>query len=300
MLCKSRTSADVANHRNGDVRPSQIAILRGNHALTSSGARRFDDGAGQLRYGGNVELFCFTGLSPYTGDFTGEGSFVQASGSTNEHQFRAIHVRCGEDGLAARVDRWLSANQVVTSDASDPYHACVALAEKSAVEADLVFVGLDWLTDDELSLLNFVRDTWKNCVVVAYSDDRSRQILLRDPLTYVCREPAQLVAILAGSAADLVQRVRSAAGTTVSQSRSRPSDRPALTPASAPPALPKVLDLPVTREYRASVDSPRPDNFVHSEPKLEGSEKSYVQSAENSSDLVSREELTALLNTYFR
>ena len=225
---------------------------------------------------------------------------MQASGSALEKQLRAFHVRSGEHSLAARVDRWLVANRVVTSDASDPYHACVALAEKSGVDADLAFVGLDWLSDDELSLLNFVRETWKDCVVVAYSDDRSRQILLRDPLTCICREPAQLAAILASSATDLIQRIHSAVGTTAPQPRSRYTHRPVSPPPAAPPALPKVIDLPLTREHRASFASPRPDNLAHAQPELQCFEKGNVDSAANPSELVSREELTALLNTYFR
>lgn len=225
---------------------------------------------------------------------------MQASGSTNEQQLRAFHVRSGEHGLAARIDRWLIANRLAISEAPDPYHACVELAENSAVQADLVFVGLDWLSDDELSLLGFVRDTWKNCVLVAYSDDRSRQILLRDPLTCICREPAQLAAILSASATDLIQRIRSAASTAGLSSRPQAGDRRASLRASAPPTLPKILDLPVAREQSATLATSQADNFVNAEPELRRLKEEIVDTPTNPTDLVSREELAALLNTYFR
>lgn len=227
------------------------------------------------------------------------GVFVQA-GAVEEQKLHAIHVRTGEHALAARIERWLTANQVATRQAKDAFDACVVLAEKSQAAPEIVIVGLDWLADDELGLLNLVRETWHNCVLIAYSDDRSRLPVLRDPLALVCCDPAQLTALLAGTTAAFLKRMRDSAARTLANPRAHAAPRHLPASLAAPSEMPRVRDLPIARETTNHQQPGPPDNFDGADKELQISAGSAPESPAIPSDLVSREELAALLNTYFR
>lgn len=221
-------------------------------------------------------------------------------GSSGEkvQTLHAVHVCTGERALAARVEAWLAANGVVVQCVDNAFETCVLLSRKLGDPPNLVIVGLDWLSDDELALLSYIRDTWTNAVLVAYADDRSRQIILRDPMTCVCCEPAQLASLMSGTVADLLNRFQDKK--SAPQYRPRPPSRHLSPPTAAAVVLPKVLDLPISRKSIEKSVEPSADNFEPTEPQSQLPASVVENPVIKPSELVSREELAALLNTYFR
>ncbi len=68
------------------------------------------------------------------------------------------------------VDQWLDRQGFQTCEFTDPYMACAHLVRRIADIPDLVFVGADWLSPEELILVQYLRETWPSVGVVVYAN----------------------------------------------------------------------------------------------------------------------------------
>ena len=65
----------------------------------------------------------------------------------------AIHLRTGDAVGAGLVDAWFQAYGLQSTTFTDPYDACVYLIRHSEHVPDWAFVGADWLSPGELSIV---------------------------------------------------------------------------------------------------------------------------------------------------
>jgi hypothetical protein len=118
----------------------------------------------------------------------------------------AIHVRTGQRTLVEAIDAWLTQHRVEVTPLDDVYAACVHLLKCYEHIPDLVFVGADWLSRDELSIVSYVRQTWSRSGIVVYGDNSEIPLFDFLPLVLTCRGGAATRALLGGTPADLVRR----------------------------------------------------------------------------------------------
>lgn len=119
----------------------------------------------------------------------------------------AIHVRTGQRASVEAIDAWLARHHVDTTPLDDVYGACVHLLKQYEQIPDLVLVGSDWLSRDELTLVSYVRHTWPRSGIVVYGDTTPMPSFDFLPLVLICHGAAALRELLAASPADLVQRL---------------------------------------------------------------------------------------------
>jgi hypothetical protein len=99
----------------------------------------------------------------------------------------AIHVRTGQRASAEMVDTWLTRSGVSAAGFDDVYAACVYLLRHYAAIPDLALVGADWLGDDELSIVAYIRQTWPRTAIVVYGGQRETPRYDHWPLTRTVR-----------------------------------------------------------------------------------------------------------------
>ncbi|MBI5865754.1 MAG: hypothetical protein HZB38_14845 [Planctomycetes bacterium] len=123
---------------------------------------------------------------------------------------RVFHVRTGECTLTARVAAWVAAHVASCAEANDPYAACAHLLTRPDDVPDLILVGLDWLAEDEIALLGYLRETWPGAVLVGYSQAPTRCIAVHDPLTRFVQTSDELDGMLAKTPAEFARACRRA------------------------------------------------------------------------------------------
>jgi hypothetical protein len=119
----------------------------------------------------------------------------------------AIHVRTGPSARVEALDAWLARHQVEVTPFDDVYAACVHLLKHYEHIPDLVFVGADWLSRDELSIVSYVRQTWSRSGIIVYSDHPETPLFDFLPFVLTCRGDAAIRELLAATPADLVRRL---------------------------------------------------------------------------------------------
>jgi hypothetical protein len=119
----------------------------------------------------------------------------------------AIHVRTGTRASTDAIDAWLSQHQVAVVPFDDVYAACAHLLKNFAQIPDLVFVGTDWLSRDELGIVPYVRQTWSRTGIVVYGEAAETPPFDWLPLVLMCRGKAALDAVLAAPPASVVRRL---------------------------------------------------------------------------------------------
>jgi hypothetical protein len=119
---------------------------------------------------------------------------------------RAIHIGCGGTRAAQAVDAWLSRHSIERTCCADAFGACAHLLNSSACVPELAFVGADRLTNDDLVILSYLRETWPAVGIVVYGRNVESDSRTRDARMLVCASAAALHQVLAGSPAHLVAR----------------------------------------------------------------------------------------------
>lgn len=101
------------------------------------------------------------------------------------------------------MDRWLRGGDFRVHRCEDVYSACVYLVTHPDSPPDLVVVGANWLTPDELAIMDYVEQTWPSAPLMVYgvSDDAGR--IAASQRVRVCRSSDELRVLLEQSPADL-------------------------------------------------------------------------------------------------
>ena len=159
----------------------------------------------------------------------------------------AIHIRTGQRAAAESLDAWLAQHQVESVPFGDVYEACVHLLQNYAHVPDLVLVGADWLSDDELNIVRYVRQTWSGAAIVVYGSapDTPRVDIL--PLVLTCHGERGLRTLLSGTPAELVRRL--------AESVAPLEPLPAVPPSRPVAAAPRPIQPPNAAGPRASLIS---------------------------------------------
>jgi hypothetical protein len=106
------------------------------------------------------------------------------------------------------VDQWLDRQGFQTCEFTDPYMACAHLVRRIADIPDLVFVGADWLSPEELILVQYLRETWPSVGVVVYANGNVSGVCEPAPLRLVCCSSAALRGCLENSPEQLLDALR--------------------------------------------------------------------------------------------
>lgn len=124
---------------------------------------------------------------------------------------RAIHIRTGQRAAVDAIDAWLARHDVDVVRVDDVYGACAHLLRHYERIPDLALLGADWLSEEELSIVAYLRHTWPRVGVVVYGAARSTPMLDMMPMTHSCRVENDLARLVAESPDALVQRLRARA-----------------------------------------------------------------------------------------
>jgi hypothetical protein len=116
----------------------------------------------------------------------------------------AIHVCTGQRHLAALVDTWLTQHSVPVTTFGDVFSACVYLLKNYERVPDLALVGADWLSEDELGIVSYVRQTWPRAGAVVYGAGGTSANFESVPYVRVCHSDGALRAVLATSPHDVL------------------------------------------------------------------------------------------------
>jgi hypothetical protein len=145
-----------------------------------------------------------------------------------------LHICSGEQTAVEAVNAWLARHAVDVVGFRNVYDACVYLLKHYETVPDLALVGTDWLAHDELSIVQYIRETWPRVGVLVYGENDSPVVDLSH-LTMTCRSPADLERILEHPPGDVLQRLAFEAHAPAGPAprRSRPA---ALRPSRAPTA----------------------------------------------------------------
>jgi hypothetical protein len=119
---------------------------------------------------------------------------------------RAIHIGCGGARGAQALDAWLDRHGIERTCCADAFDACAHILTSSACVPELAFVAADRLTNEELVILGYLRETWPAVGIVLYGRDAESDSRTRDARTLVCPSAVALREVLAASPAHLLAR----------------------------------------------------------------------------------------------
>ncbi len=119
---------------------------------------------------------------------------------------RAVHLRTGPRASVETIDAWLREHGLEVAAFDDAYASCAYLLTCYEQIPDLVFVGSDWLSGDELAIVSYVRQTWPRAGIIIYGDSEMPASELV-PLVLSCRGRTELGALLAAGPDELVRRL---------------------------------------------------------------------------------------------
>lgn len=142
------------------------------------------------------------------------GSFERGTeGQTSVHQTRtAIHLCTGQHADAQALNAWLERHGVEVIGFDDVYRACVHLLRRYERIPDLALVGTDWLMDDEINIVAFLRQTWPRVAVILYGGTHESPLVELLPLTRTCRGAAGLSELTSRSPDELLRELTADAG----------------------------------------------------------------------------------------
>lgn len=86
----------------------------------------------------------------------------------------AIHLRTADPAWVRVVDTWLDEHELCGVAFADAYDLCVQLIRDPAAVPEFVFIGTDWLGNDELAIVRYVHETWPATPILVYGDDVDR------------------------------------------------------------------------------------------------------------------------------
>jgi hypothetical protein len=149
---------------------------------------------------------------------------------------RAIHIRAGRAGAGQAVNSWLDQHGVERVCCADVLDACAFILRNSPHMPDLAFVGVDRLTADDLTIVEYLRETWPAIAIVLYGEHAELDPHARATRTVVCPSRAALDETLAAPPDYLLAnfwRISSPTGeadTEADHGFIERSERPAATP----------------------------------------------------------------------
>lgn len=204
---------------------------------------------------------------------------------------RALHVRTGAPGLCARVTGWLAAHSVQADSCDDAFETVAYLIRRPEFMPDIVLVGLDWLNDSDLRLLNFLHETWPSAAVVTYAQELLRRDGTPRFVSIECRSPGGLADVLDNPPAAILVAAQAARTQNGEWQRELATVTPMEPPAiSAAPSAPATPELPPLRS----------SNLNESTDNARARRASSIRTIPRAADLLTAEELAALLQKDFR
>lgn len=108
----------------------------------------------------------------------------------------SIHICAGDRTAEASVDLWLERGGFRVLRFEDPYSACAYLVTNQDDPPDLVVVGANWLTEDELAIIDYVEQSWPGVAQVVYGFPHDANLQAVPSCTVICRSNAQLRELL--------------------------------------------------------------------------------------------------------
>ena len=182
---------------------------------------------------------------------------------------RAIHIRAGQAGAGQAVDNWLEHHGVERVRCADVLDACAFILKNSAHVPDLAFVGVDWLTADDLAIIKYLRETWPAIAIVLYGEHAKLDPHARATRTLVCPSRAALDEILAAPPDRLLAkfwRISSPAepDTEADDGFIGRNERPTATPQTSDDSDPADAEEPAA--VSEPLEAPRGDDASRSHP----------------------------------
>ncbi len=108
----------------------------------------------------------------------------------------SIHICAGDRTAEASVDLWLERGGFRVLRFEDPYSACAYLVTNQDDPPDLVVVGANWLTEDELAIIAYVEQSWPGVAQVVYGFPHDANLQGVPSRAVICRSNAQLRELL--------------------------------------------------------------------------------------------------------
>jgi len=109
----------------------------------------------------------------------------------------AFHLSFGKHGASRAVQDWLTHHQVGLLECSDTLEACATLLTDAAFDPQLALIAADRLAPGDRPILDYIRQTWVNAVLVLYGLDGAPGEI---PPAVLCRcSPAEFRQMLSAS-----------------------------------------------------------------------------------------------------
>jgi hypothetical protein len=153
-------------------------------------------------------------------------------------EYKAIHLHAGQSQGAELVDAWLRRHRVREIGLKDPYEACVYLIRHAEQVPDLAFVDADSLTREELTIVQYLRETWPAIGIIIYSNRDQAELPDSGPLQRACHGAASLRQLLESPPERLLRRLRIFPDQEPNGGTRRGNSRPAVARADTTPPQP--------------------------------------------------------------
>lgn len=115
----------------------------------------------------------------------------------------SIHICAGDRTAEASVDLWLERGGFRVLRFEDAYSACAYLVTNQEDPPDLVVVGANWLTRDELAIIGYVEQSWPGVAQVVYGFPHDANLQGVPSGAVICRSNAQLRELLERSPSEV-------------------------------------------------------------------------------------------------
>lgn len=116
-----------------------------------------------------------------------------------------MHVRTGDADAGEDITAWLLRQDADVHDFTDAFTACVHLVRYPELLADLAFIGADHLAPHELSLVDYVLDTWPACQLILYRHNGNQAAFAHTRQVRVARNRTELQHWLSAPLEDLLR-----------------------------------------------------------------------------------------------
>lgn len=108
----------------------------------------------------------------------------------------AVHIRTGARADARAVDQWLAQHALAAVSFERVLDACVHLLTAPRPTSAIAFIGVDWLAQDELEIVDCFAAAWPEATVVLYGADWGQLAAPPDARLRVCRGARELSELL--------------------------------------------------------------------------------------------------------
>ncbi len=115
----------------------------------------------------------------------------------------SIHICAGDRTAEASVDLWLERGGFRVVRFEDVYSACAYLVTNQDDPPDLVVVGANWLTEDELAIIGYVEQSWPGVAQAVYGFPHDANLQGVPSRAVICRSNAQLRELLERSPSEV-------------------------------------------------------------------------------------------------